>query len=96
MLIFFYLGCLTAKSCNAQQSKNVETEWEWNFETANRIPDTVVTYDYNTTYPVPWYRIIKDSVTCGVLRSPRGKQYFLYKYQVFLLDVKTEKSNGRR
>lgn len=92
LLIILFLSV----NCSAQQSINVESRWEYDFETANRIPDTVYSYDFNTSYPVPWYRIVKDSLTCGVMRSPTGKQYFLYKYKVFLLDVKTEKTNGRR
>jgi len=90
-LIFFFL------ESPAQQSINVESRWEYDFANSNQahVIDTF-TYDCETTYMVPWYSLVKDSVTCGVLRSPSGKQYYLYKYEVFFLDYLTEKSNGRR
>lgn len=70
MLIIFIIS----GNCFGQQSIKAERRWEYDFETANRFPDTVAIYDYETTYPVPGYEIVTRIIgyNCEVIKTSNG------------------------
>lgn len=84
VLIVFILLFIIIGICSGQQSINVQSRWEWDFcmSNQNHFIDNSI-YDYETTYPIPLYRIETKIIGHRYEKIDSGDGYYILKYNIY-------------
>ena len=79
ILIFF----LMSVSCQAQSAFDIQSQWDNDFMTSNWLPDTVICYDCETSYPLPFYEIKTYVVGITFEKIETGSGYYILVYNKY-------------